>query len=129
MFCCCGHACSQIVALQAVHIRAAHHGTERGVAAIGLVHPAPAQILGDIQHGGQRVAHCAHLAADGVSHGIHGLGREGCTETDGIWKQAGIRHDGPAQRFAMEQCGNPVVGVCHNIFLNFTQPTCKGLWF
>ena len=45
-----GHAGAQVVALQALHKCAAHSGTQGRVAAICLIHAAPAQVLGNVQY-------------------------------------------------------------------------------
>ena len=45
-----GHAGAQVVALQALHKCTAHSGTQGRVAAICLIHAAPAQVLGNVQY-------------------------------------------------------------------------------
>ena len=127
MLCCCGNASGQVIALQSLHIGAAHCGTQGGVAAIGFVDTSPAQILCHIQNRreGVKNAHGTHLFADGVRHVLHQCRVKGGTKSDGIGVQHGVGNHRPAQGFAVEQCRNMMRGMLHDILLQLPEANGK----
>ena len=113
--------------LDASHIGGSEHSGQHRVLSVGLLHPAPARIPSDVEHGGQGLARSdgQHLRADVVTDPFEQVGVEGGTQPDALGELDRVTGTESGYRLLVDHRGNSEARVLHQPALDLVREACQ----